>query len=642
VPRYILDENLRRTVLNLDQEVVRLGRAQDNDISVLDLRASRHHCRVERHDGGQFLLVDLGSQNGTRVNGQLVDRALLKAGDEIRVGHARIYFEQAPPPDAFETGVVPDTESPPADADDRADRLERLRRIAKALNSELHMDRLLEIILDHVVEVSGAERGFLVVVSDDGRPVARVARNFEQEDIESPEGAFSASIVRQVMKSGEPVLTANAVEDARFADTLSINAIRARSVMALPFRVRGRILGAVYVDNRLQRGAFGAAEVETLMSLADLAGSAIERARLYDENERQLRELEQLNRLLTQRVETTERDLTEARDRLRKAGEAAGAYPNIIGRSPAMRAVLKLLDKIVLTEEPVLIAGESGTGKELIARAVHRNGPRGKKPFLSENCAALPDTLLESELFGHVRGSFTGADRDKKGLFELAHGGTLFLDEVGDMSPEMQKKLLRVLQEGEIRPVGGKAVVKVDVRILSASNKDLHRLVRAGEFREDLLYRLQVLTIQLPPLRERKEDIPVLVEHFMRIHAPRDGRPRHLGPGVLDALEAHDWPGNIRELENEVKRMLSLGEDLITVDVLSDAVRRTVPRGVPSGDDDHVANLLELVEQVERHEISKALRIAEGNKTKAGELLGISRFTLQRKLEKYGMDAEAP
>ena len=234
-----------------------------------------------------------------------------------------------------------------------------------------------------------------------------------------------------------------------------------------------------------------------------------------------------------------------------------------------------------------------------------------------------------------MRGSFTGADRDKKGLFELADTGTLFLDEVADMSPDMQKKLLRTLQEGEIRPVGGKGVKKVDVRIVSASNKKLETLVRAGEFREDLYYRLRVLTIDLPPLRDRKGDVPLLIEHFLNLHA-LGGHPKEMGPDVMDLLTGYDWPGNIRELENEVKRMVALSDDVIDVGVLSEVVRRGA-RGGFDADDGPVRNLLELVEQVERHEIAKALATAKGNKTRAADLLGISRFTLQRKLDKYDM-----
>jgi transcriptional regulator with GAF, ATPase, and Fis domain len=644
VARFVLDENQRRTVFDLDREAVVIGRGAQSDIAVLDLRASRAHCRIERH-GTQYVLVDLGSQNGTHLNGHLVDRAPLKAGDAIGVGGAKVWFEKAPPPEStpdFRDTMVVDSVEEAAKSKEREDRVQRLQRVAKALNSELHLDRLLAIIIDHVVDIAGAERGFLVLGKPGEAPAVRVARNFEREEVAAPEEAFSRNIVDTVLRTGQPVLAANAVEDPRYQEYLSINAIKARSVLCIPLAQKGRVLGAVYVDNRLQKGAFGAVEAQTLSSLADFAAIAIENARLYEENERRARELESLNAQLENRVHSQAEQLTEAHDRLRRVGEPTGSYAQIVGRSAAMRDVLRLLDKIVATQEPVLIEGESGTGKELIARAIHHQGPRARQAFLSENCAALPDTLLESELFGHVRGAFTGADRDKKGLFELADKGTLFLDEIGDMSPDMQKKLLRTLQEGEIRPVGGKVVRKVDVRIISASNKDLRRLVDAGEFREDLYYRLKVLTIRVPPLRQRKEDIPVLLEHFLKIHAPPGKRPKTLGDGVLERLLAHDWPGNVRELENEAKLMIALGDDVIVPDVLSDAVRLGAgDRRTEGVDDDVVQDLVELVERVERREIEKALRIAEGNKTRASDLLGISRFTLQRKLEKYGMEAEA-
>ncbi len=636
VPRYILDEKDTRTVFDLEKPAVAVGRDATSDIAVLDLRASREHCRIERH-GERFLLVDLGSQNGTRLNGLLVERAALKPGDQIGVGGAQIWFEEAPPPDDMELSDTMVTSAEALGLEAGADSLRRLQRVTMALNSELHLDPLLRIIIDHLVEISGAERGFLVLSAGERRPLVRVARNFEQEDVREPDAGFSASIVERVRKTGEPLVTANAVEDDRFQDTLSINAIRARSVMCLPFRQRGQVMGAAYLDNRLQMGAFGEIERDTLMSLVDLAAAAIERARLYEENERRAEELEELNKRLELRVDTQGRELSEVKDRLRSVGQPEGVYPQIIGGSQTMRDVLRLLDKVVKTEEPVLISGESGTGKELIARAIHAHGPRARMAFLSENCAALTDTLLESELFGHVKGSFTGADRDKKGLFELADNGTLFLDEVGDMSPDMQKKLLRALQEGEIRPVGGKAVKRVDVRIVSASNKNLARLVRAGEFREDLFYRLRVLTVDLPPLRDRKEDVPELTHHFLQKHTKPGRSVKELDEGVLELLQGYDWPGNVRELENEVKRMVALSEETIAVEILSPHVRLGA-RGVGDLEDDgKVRNLIELVEQVERREIEKALRVAQGNKTRAADLLGISRFTLQRKLDKYDM-----
>ena len=636
MPRYILDEKDMRTVFDLEKPVIVVGRAAESDIAVLDLRASREHCRVERH-GEQHLLVDLGSQNGTRLNGHLVERAALKAGDRIEIGGATVWFQEAPPPDDLVGSETMVTSAAALGMDSQADRLRRLQRVTMALNGELHLDPLLNIIIDHLVEISGAERGFLVLSQGEGRPRVRVARNFEQEDVQDADAGFSASIVERVMQTGEPIVTANAVEDDRFQGNLSINAIRARSVMCLPFRERGGTVGAAYLDNRLQMAAFGEEDRDTLMSLVDLAAAAIERARLYDENERRALELEELNKGLERRVDTQDRELHEVKDRLRSAGQPEGVYPQIIGDSKTMKEVLRLLDKVVKTEEPVLITGESGTGKELIARAIHAHGPRARQAFQSENCAALTDTLLESELFGHVKGAFTGADRDRKGLFELADGGTLFLDEVADMSPEMQKKLLRALQEGEIRPVGGKGVKRVDVRIISASNKRLDRLVRAGEFREDLYYRLRVLTVDLPPLRDRKEDVPALVAHFMNLYS-RAGHPQKvIEPGVAELLQGYDWPGNIRELENEVKRMVALSDETITSEVLSDHIQRGGRGLVDMDEDGPVQNLIDLVEQVERREIEKALRVSKNNKTRAADLLGISRFTLQRKLDKYAM-----
>ena len=274
--RYVLDENQRRMVLDLDKDAIVIGRAPQSDIPVLDLRASRSHCRIERH-GAQYVVHDMGSQNGTLLNGNLVDRASLKPGDVIGVGGARIWFEKAPPPDASPVGrdtMVFDPEGDLARAKEKEDRLLRLQRVAKAVNSELHLDRLLEIIIDHVIELSGAERGFLVLGRAGEDPSVRVARNFEREEVAAPEEAFSRGILDQVLRSGQPVLAANAVEDQRFQEFLSINAIRARSVLCIPLTTRGQVLGAVYVDNRLTKGAFGSVELQTLSSLADHAAIA--------------------------------------------------------------------------------------------------------------------------------------------------------------------------------------------------------------------------------------------------------------------------------------------------------------------------------------------------------------------------------
>ncbi len=668
MPRLVITENGNRRVLDIGEAPVTVGRSTRNVVSLLDLRASRLHCRIEKGDGG-WRIVDEGSQNGTLVNGSLITARTLRTGDLVEIGTARLLFEEeggVPPPPApagssaqaaalgrtMQLPRVVEDASPAEVGEvvrDRANLL-RLQRVARAINSELELDHLLEIIVDHSVELTDAERGFLILFAGDGEEMEfKCSRNFAKEPVDSPEYAISRSIARKVLDSTEPVMAVNAVEDERFRDIQSISVLGLRSVLCLPFRLRDGSRGVLYIDNRLQKGVFSRQDMRMLEALADQAAAAIERARLFrrlSEKQEALedssRRVERLNSRLQAMVQSQEVELEEARETLRQRERELQTkynYRSIIGTSEPMREVLRLLDRVIESEMPVLILGESGTGKELIARAVHYNGPRRRERFVSENCGALTDTLLESELFGYVRGAFTGADRNTKGLFELAHKGTLFLDEVGETSPDMQKKLLRALQEREIRPVGGKDVIKVDVRVISASNRDLLKMTRETGFREDLYYRLNVLQVVLPALRERAEDIPLLLAHFLDKHASRVGRPvPRLDRHVLDLLRAYHWPGNVRELENEAQKMVALSEGVVTPDLLSEAIRRGAPT-VP-GEGETIRNLDALVEQVEREEISRALRVSGGNKTRAAALLGISRFTLQRKLEKYGIAAD--
>jgi transcriptional regulator with GAF, ATPase, and Fis domain len=666
-PRLIVNENGNRRTFDVTASPVTIGRSTKNVLSVMDLKASRLHCRIEKSEGA-WRIVDEGSQNGTLVNGSLITSRALRAGDLIEIGQTQIVFEDAAeaaarpapkeaPEELGRTMELPREAKPRAQTEveevlrDRSNLL-RLQRVARAINSELELEHLLEIIVDHAIELTDAERGFLILFSEDGEEmVFQCSRSFAKEAVDSPEYTISRSIARRVLDSEEAVVAVNAVEDERFRDIQSISVLGLRSVLCLPFRLRDRVRGTLYIDNRLQKGVFSRQDLRMLEALADHAAAAIERARLFRslqekavELEESRKRVERLNRRLQAVVHTQEAELEGARESLRaqeRELQTKYDYRTILGTSPAMREVLRLLDRVIESEMPVMVLGESGTGKELIARAVHYNGPRRRERFVSENCGALTDTLLESELFGYVRGAFTGADRNKKGLFELAHRGTLFLDEVGETSPDMQKKLLRALQEREIRPVGGKDVVPVDVRIICASNRDLQRMVRESRFREDLFYRLNVLQITLPPLRDRREDIPLLLAHFLEKHAERVQRPvPRVEKGVLELLQAYDWPGNVRELENEAQKMVALSEGVVTPEVLSDPVRTGAVPGAPS--QEGVRSLDALVEQVEREEISRGLRAAGGNKTRASALLGISRFTLQRKLDKYGMDVEGP
>ncbi|MBN1420587.1 MAG: sigma 54-interacting transcriptional regulator, partial [Planctomycetes bacterium] len=500
-------------VYELQEKVTTIGRASDNAIELDDLNSSRHHCQIVRTDG-KYELVDLKSRNGTLVNGVLVLRKVLAPGDCVEIGRTKIFFERlsaarAPAMETLRLGTSYFLD--PLSELDEPSQLQALKQerqvflkileIARDLNSRRVLSDLLDRILDTVIEVTGAERGF-VLLSEGGGVKVRASRNNEHQRIEGKTSKISLSIARRVMESGEAVL----LEDARLDDTFrqheSISRLDLVSVLCVPLRVREEIIGTVYVDNRLEPGVFGEHHLRLIEVFAAQAAVAIDNARLFEENRRReteieeaREELERVNRDLenkvihqSQQIEETLRLLPE-----RHPAHLKYDYDSIVTRSPRMFSIFEVLDKVTDSDVPVLIQGESGTGKELVARAIHFNGPRAEKRFVSENCAAVPTNLMESEFFGHVRGAFTGATRDKPGLFEVADGGTLFLDEVGDMSPAMQTKLLRVLENGELRRVGGKDIIRVDVRIVSASNRDLQILVAKGQFREDLYYRLNVI-----------------------------------------------------------------------------------------------------------------------------------------------------
>jgi two-component system, NtrC family, response regulator HydG len=314
----------------------------------------------------------------------------------------------------------------------------------------------------------------------------------------------------------------------------------------------------------------------------------------------------------------------------------------IVGRSQKMKDVLETVAMVAPTEASVLILGESGTGKELIANALHLGSNRSDKRFIKVNCAALPETLLESELFGHEKGAFTGAVGRRAGRFELADGGTIFLDEIGEMTPATQAKLLRVLQEREFEPLGSSRTVKVDIRIITASNRVLKDEVRKGTFREDLFYRLNVVPINLPPLRDRKEDVPLLIEHFLKIYNEKNGRSlQGFHPRALDALMRYPWPGNIRELENVVERAVILTrDDYVPYSELPDPIRealddplsREIREGITPG---------MTIREMEKELIIKTLEDNDGNRTRTARVLGITRRTLQHKLKEYEIDQQA-
>ena len=654
--KLIVDEDGRRSIVTLDGGRVRIGRATDNEVRLSNGRVSRHHCSFAPEAGGGWV-EDLGSSNGLVVNGERTRRAFLGPGDELVLGSARIVLEVDAEPAEDAGGAL---ETLAGESLDGSERLRVFAGIAGALVREVELPKLLRLIVDSAIELVDAERGFLLLGEDsssegaarvDERLAIQVARSFDRSDIPVPASRLSRGIARKSLENGEALLSVDAGRDDRFEGMSSVDDLRLRSVLSVPIRDGQRVVGVLYVDNRLQQAVFGEAELELVGLFADQAALAIRNARLVGElvdKNRRLAEscaqIEGLNSQLGRKVKDRDEQLAVARAQL-SAGRGHHDYGEIVGTSEAMRKVFEQLDAIVGCELPVLIQGESGTGKELVARAIHTNGARRDKPFISENCAALPDTLLESELFGHARGAFTGADRAKKGLIEQADGGTLFLDEIGDMSPEMQKKLLRVLQEGELRPLGSDRRVTVDVRLVAASHRDLAAMVRNGEFREDLFYRVNVLSLALPALRERREDIPLLARELMARAAREMRREVPVLPHeVLASLAVHHWPGNVRELDNELRRALLVAEEgAVRIEHLSKDVRETQGRSaggeeLPAVDGD----LRAAVANFERRAIQSALDRHDGNKSRAAAELGISRFALQRKLDKYGGAADEP
>ncbi len=667
----ILEEGTRSEV-SLDRPVVSIGRSVDNDIRIQSTLVSRHHCRIEV-DGEAAWVVDLGSANGTKLNGERITRAMLSPGDKIQIGGVHIELDGAAAPveSQSETQAVDRAEvgmrTLTGDARRERENLHVFARITRELARQTEIGALLRLIVDSAVALVGAERGFLLLLQKSGEEApggelkiadepsatplsVRVARNFDRSDVPVPSSRLSQGIARGVFKNGKALLSVDAGRDERFRDMASVEDLKLRSVMCLPIRIEGKIEGVLYVDNRLQVSVFSHDELDLLEQVADMAAIAIRNARLVSElrvqNQRlseSRRQIERLNEQLGRKVRDQGSELAVMRAELdRERGRFD--YAAIVGASDGMHRVFQQLDRIIESELPVLIHGESGTGKELIARAVHFNGPRRARPFVSENCAALPDTLLESELFGHVRGAFTGAHKQKRGLLEQADGGTLFLDEIGDMSVEMQKKLLRVIQEGEFRPVGSDQQIQVNVRLIAASHRDLEELVREGKFREDLYYRVNVLSVQLPALRERRDDIPLLAEHLLARAAREAGRPAPtLTHEALAALVSHDWPGNVRELENEMRRVVVLCQGEVRMEHLSRSVlERKGLRGAggPPVLVDAGGDIKSAVADLEKRSIEAALAHAAGNKSRAAAELGISRFALQRKLDKYGLSKD--
>jgi len=613
----------RGAIYELTGQPMTLGRDLACELQVPDEKVSRRHARLAR-EGDQWTLADLGSRNGTLVNGARVATRALAPLDEVRVGDTTLLFvadeegrAELPPEDpswvrpTLADTVVGDrlkvlTRGQVAHARDELarvnDGLITLFRYSTAAAQAQAAAQLLNALVDAVQEALSPDRVVPILVdpaSGERRPWLRKASAFDRRLAEVP---VSRSIIEFAFAERLSVLSHAPADDERFRHSPSIQLNRIATAMCVPLRSGDELLGAVYADRLGDAAPFTRTDLELLTALALPTVVALQNLRSAEALRRECQALER-----------------EARGRCR-----------IIGESPGVRALLEFIEKAAPLDSGVLILGESGTGKELVARAIHYSGPRAKGPFEAVNCAALTDTLLESELFGHVKGAFTGALEERPGRFELARDGTLFLDEVAEMPPASQAKLLRVLETGEFRRVGDVRDRASNARVVAATNQSLERRVAEGRFRQDLFYRLNVLTCALPPLRERLEDLDALCAHFLDQFCRKCGRRRpEFTDAARQALRAHPWPGNVRELRNVLERVVALCDKPVV-----DAADLPLGPSAPAAAPDPRAPL----EQVEREHIERVLRHTGGNKKEAARLLNIDRSTLYAKLKAYGLN----
>lgn len=484
-----------------------------------------------------------------------------------------------------------------------SDPLHALSEISETINTLYELDELLKKILEIALNTVNAQRGYILMTdqNDPGSLQVRVAQNIDSQAIPSVT-SFSRSVVDAAMSSGETVISYNPLDDERFQASSSILDQKIVAAACLPLRIKTRRLGAIYIDSTESRGKFRPEIEPFLNAFAHQAAIAIENAQMYDR-------------------------LRAENRQLRRAIAAVSDFGGIIGKSKPLMRVLEIVRSVMDTQTTVLVLGESGTGKELVARALHYNSSNRDRPFVALFCGALPESLLESELFGHKQGAFTGATRDKKGLFEEAEGGTIFLDEIGDISPKIQALLLRVLQEREIRRVGETRVRKINVRVIAATNKNLLEEVKAGRFREDLYYRLNVISIHMPPLRERGHDIILLAQHFLDRFAKETNR-QVVGftQEALDSMLAYDWPGNVREMENTIERavLLTKNEYLTPEDLGLDRLEQPMAEA-------------QTLREFERRFVERVLAKHNGNITETAKALGVSRRWLHYRLKEWQM-----
>lgn len=502
----------------------------------------------------------------------------------------------------------------------RLDMFELLLHVSASINSTTHFEDLLQKIIAAVIDITGCKRGYLMLAEEGGELSVAMARTAEGEEVRAKHFDVSLSVIRRAAESGQPQYVTNAQEQEDLRKQRSIVDFNISTVYCVPLEFEGKLVGVIYADSDTVGERIGPSDLSILNAFGAQAAVAVENARRQGDLERISRSLERQN--------------VNLRQQLTGRYEFAG----IIGRCEEMQKVFDVITKVAPLSTTVLIQGETGTGKELIARAIHYNSDRKGRAMVSVNCGALPKHILESELFGYRKGAFTGADQDRGGLFEAAHGGTLFLDEIGEMPVELQVKLLRALQEGEIRRLGDDKPIQVDVRIIAATNRNLAAEAERGTFRSDLFYRLNVVPVMLPPLRERQEDILKLADHFVEKFSAKMGKRKPvLSRGAKELLLSHSWVGNVRELENAIERALALGEGTDVVDVAQ--FEHLIDKSAVANAEAQ-ASLKTLAMRWEREYIRKMLIRNSWNVSRTATTLKISRQQLHNKIKKHALTQE--
>jgi transcriptional regulator with GAF, ATPase, and Fis domain len=588
-------------IVALHKPVTTLGRALGNDIAIPDASVAHHHAQIV-FNGRDFQLEEVDRDAEIQINGKKKRRARLVHGDRVTLGRAQLGFSMFTELDVSATSQ-PRSGQPGQPEGDIAG-LRRLHAFSERLMTVRSVDELLETLLDDVIQLTGAARGVVLLVDvgegQTSTPRVRASRNVQSGVLEDPSGAISDSIVQQVIATKRPVIVSDALTDTTFGKSESVIALKLSSVMCAPLLSQGETVGALYVANDEVKHLFERKQLDLLTIFAGQASLILQNAMLLS--------------ALRADKEKLQGELQDKR------------FGEIIGACASMMEVFRKLAKVAATDISVMITGETGTGKELIAREIHRRSNRANGPFVTVNCGAIPENLMESEMFGHVKGAFTGAIASRAGKFQQADQGTLFLDEVGELTPQLQVKLLRAIQERIVFRVGDNRPERCDIRIVAATNRTLEDMIKTGEFREDLYYRLNVVNLWLPPLRDRGDDVFIIAKALLSKYGDEMASSvRGFSPQALAAIRKAPWPGNIRQLENRIKKALVLCEKTLLapedLDLGADAESPIVP-------------LEKAKEDFQRRYVLEVLERNNGNRTQTARDLGVDPRTIFRYLEK--------